>query len=113
MSRSGVSFIVTEGLRSASKQQVYFAHGASSTLNSRHLDGHAVDVAMLIAGQVTWNWQPYYHMAAVMKAAAEKLGIPLVWGGDWKPPTVHDGCHFELPWDKYPSQVQQTGQTAA
>ena len=34
-----------------------------------------------------------------LKASSE-LGLPLVWGGDWK---MRDGPHFELPRKAYPA----------
>ena len=42
---SPVDFMVTEGLRTAARQAALVKAGASRTLNSRHLTGHAVDVA--------------------------------------------------------------------
>ena len=35
-----------------------------------------------------------------MKLAAEDIGIPLEWGGDWT--SFKDGPHFQLPWRDYP-----------
>ena len=45
---SPVDFIVTEGRRSPERQAALVRAGASRTLNSRHLTGHAVDVAALV-----------------------------------------------------------------
>ena len=74
--------------------------GASRTLNSRHLTGHAVDVAALIEGQVRWDWPLYGRIAGAFKAAARDLNIPLTWGGDWT--RLRDGPHFELDRRAYP-----------
>lgn len=93
----GLSFIVTEGLRTREKQAQLLKAGATRTLNSRHLTGHAVDLAATVSGQVRWDWPLYHDLAAAMKAAASELGVPIVWGGDWK--TFRDGPHYELPRD--------------
>lgn len=97
---TGVDFMVTEGLRTQSRQARLVAAGASQTMNSRHLTGHAVDVAALVAGKVRWDWPLYHRIADAMKAAAKELNIPLEWGGDWK--KFPDGPHFQLPRKQYP-----------
>lgn len=89
-----VDFMVTEGLRTPARQAVLVKAGASRTLNSRHLTGHAVDVAALVEGQVRWDWPLYPRIAQAFKAAAFELKTPLVWGGDWT--RLRDGPHFEL-----------------
>ncbi|MGA0544430.1 M15 family metallopeptidase [Brevundimonas sp. VNH65] len=92
--RTAVDFVVTEGRRSPERQRALVKAGASRTLNSRHLTGHAVDVAALVEGRVRWDWPLYPRIAEAFKAAAGSLGTPIVWGGDWK--TLRDGPHFEL-----------------
>ena len=95
-----VDFIVTEGLRDAKRQAALVRSGASRTLNSRHITGHAVDVAAVVDGQVRWDWPLYPRIAAAFKTAAVKAGVPIVWGGDW--PRLRDGPHFELDRRHYP-----------
>ena len=95
-----VDFTVLEGLRSPERQQTLVASGASQTLNSRHITGHAVDLGAWVDNQVDWSWPLYTKIANAMKAAATELGIPIVWGGDWK--TFKDGPHFELDRRYYP-----------
>ena len=95
-----VDFTVLEGLRSPERQQTLVASGASQTLNSRHITGHAVDLGAWVDNQVDWSWPLYHQIANAMKAAANELGIPIVWGGDWK--TFKDGPHFELDRRYYP-----------
>ncbi len=97
---SPIDFTVLEGLRSRERQTVLYAKGATKTMNSRHLTGHAVDLAPVIAGQVSWDWPLYDKLALVVFAAAKDEGVPITWGGLWK--TFRDGPHFELPWDSYP-----------
>lgn len=94
-----VDFRVTEGRRSAERQRELVKAGASQTMNSRHLTGHAVDVVALLDGKVRWDWPLYYRIAKAFKAAAKAEGVPLEWGGDWK---MRDGPHFQLPWKQYP-----------
>ncbi len=98
--RTPVDFMVTEGLRDWERQAALVRAGASRTLNSRHLTGHAVDVAALVGGSVRWDWPLYPRIAEVFKAAAGSLGVRIVWGGDW--PTLRDGPHFELDRRVYP-----------
>ncbi|SFS75871.1 M15 family metallopeptidase [Brevundimonas viscosa] len=95
-----VDFMVTEGLRTADRQAALVRAGASRTRNSRHLTGHAVDVAALVDGQVRWDWPLYPRIAAAFKAAAARQGTPIVWGGDW--PRLRDGPHFELDRKAFP-----------
>lgn len=96
---TNVDFVVTEGLRTKERQAELFNAGASQTMNSRHITGHAVDLAAWV-GQVRWDWPLYTKLAGAMKAAAKELGVPLVWGGDWS--SLRDGPHFELDRKAYP-----------
>ena len=95
-----VDFVVTEGLRSTERQEQLVKSGASKTKNSRHLTGHAVDVAAWVDGKVSWNWKYYDDIASAFKEAAKELGIEVEWGGDWK--SFKDGPHFQLSWERYP-----------
>lgn len=95
-----VDFMVTEGLRSEKRQAELVAAGASKTMRSRHLTGHAVDLAALVGKEVRWDWPLYSKIAAAMKQAAAELKVPIEWGGDWK--TFRDGPHFQLPWKDFP-----------
>lgn len=89
-----VDFLVTEGLRTLERQKELLKAGASTTLNSRHLTGHAVDLAAWLGGEVRWDWPLYHKIADAMKTAALKESVPIVWGGDWI--SFKDGPHFEL-----------------
>lgn len=98
---SPVAFIVTEGLRTMERQRTLVAAGASKTMKSRHLTGHAVDLAAMVDGEVRWDWPLYHRLATAMKRAGEQLNVPIEWGGDWR--SFKDGPHFQLPWGLYPS----------
>lgn len=103
-------FIITEGLRTLERQKALVAAGASQTMRSRHLTGHAVDLAAFIdldgSGDYTsrdnirWDWPLFKTLSIAMKDAARELKLPIEWGGDWK--TFKDGPHFQLPWSSYP-----------
>lgn len=93
--RSEVDFMVTEGLRSKERQKELVAAGASKTMNSRHITGHAVDLAAYVNG-IRWDWPLYEKIAKAMKQAAYELNIKIEWGGDWK--SFKDGPHFQIPW---------------
>jgi peptidoglycan L-alanyl-D-glutamate endopeptidase CwlK len=93
-------FTVGEGLRSKAQQAINVKKGVSTTMRSRHLDGHAVDLLPVVNGKVTFDWKFYYPLAAAVKQAAKDVGVPIEWGGDWK--TFKDGPHFQLPWASYP-----------
>lgn len=96
-----LDFTVLEGLRSLERQKKLVASGASKTLKSRHLTGHAVDIAPLIEGKVSWDWPLYHKLAKVVKAAAAHEGVKIEWGGDWR--SFKDGPHWQLPWRDYPA----------
>jgi peptidoglycan L-alanyl-D-glutamate endopeptidase CwlK len=93
-------FMITEGLRTRARQAELLKAGASRTMNSRHITGHAIDFAVLVAGKVRWDWPLYGQVAEAFKRAAKELNVPIIWGGDWK--TLRDGPHVELDRRKYP-----------
>ena len=97
---SDMDFTVLEGLRTMKRQKELLAARATTTLKSRHLDGHAVDIAPMIGGTVRWDWPLYHRLAAIVKDAALHEKVPVEWGGDWK--TFKDGPHWQLPWKGYP-----------
>ena len=113
---SDLDFTVLEGRRTLDKQKQLLAQGATRTLNSRHLTGHAVDLAPMIGGSVSWDWPLYHRLADVMREASLHENVPIRWGGTWKllssiqgPVTAKilsrsfpDGPHFELPRASYP-----------
>ena len=97
---SDLDFTVLEGLRTLDRQRQLFAQKATKTMNSRHLTGHAVDLAPMLGGKVSWDWPLYHRLAKTVKAAAAAEKVPITWGGDWR--TFKDGPHWELPWKAYP-----------
>lgn len=105
---SPVDFVVIEGLRTKARQAELFAKGASKTMKSRHLTGHAVDLVPLLDldadGKIEthemFNWPLMRKLAPHLKAAAKAVYIPIEWGGDWT--TFPDGPHWQLPPKAYP-----------
>ena len=89
-------FTVIEGTRTVARQRELVRQGASKTMNSRHLTGHAVDIA---PWPISWDWQRFYPIADAMKQAAKELDVEIEWGGDWE--SFKDGPHWQLPWAKY------------
>jgi peptidoglycan L-alanyl-D-glutamate endopeptidase CwlK len=90
-------FSVLEGIRHIERQRELVKSGKSTTMNSRHLTGHAVD---LVPYPVSWDWEYFYPIVDAMKDAAEELGIDIVAGADWT--NFPDGPHFQLDWESYP-----------
>lgn len=96
---SPLDFGITEGLRTKERQQELFNSGKSQTMRSRHLTGHAVDIAIFIDGKANWDFKNYQIVADHIKAVAKLNDVPIVWGGDWV--SFKDGPHFELDRSKY------------
>lgn len=96
-----IDFTVLEGLRTVERQRKLVARGSSKTMRSRHLTGHAVDIAPLDEdGVVSWDWPLYHKLAPAVKQAAKEEGVKVKWGGDWI--TFKDGPHWQLTWRHYP-----------
>lgn len=113
---STVDFRVIEGVRTKERQAELVKNGASKTMNSRHLTGHAVDIVPVVNGEVSWDFNHYYPLAVAIAKAATELGVKVRWGGAWTVITNKagtpqdwvkayragggkflDGVHFEIP----------------
>lgn len=97
---SPYDFGITEGLRTKARQSALVMAGASQTMNSRHITGHAVDIVIFYEGSVTWKFSYYTDVADHILAIAKQEGVDITWGGIWK--TLRDGPHFELSRSAYP-----------
>lgn len=97
---SSVDFTVLEGIRTLDRQRELVKAGASTTMNSRHIHGLAVDLGAMIGGHITWQPKIYTQIADAMLATATKLDIPLIWGGSWR--SFPDLVHYELNRNFYP-----------
>lgn len=105
-----LDFIVIEGLRTMQRQRELVASGASQTMNSRHLTGHAVDLLPIGKDGAAFDWPLYDKLGPAVKAAADAEGVAITWGGDWQ--KFRDGPHFQLAWDEYPTEEWVTGDDA-
>lgn len=101
-----IDFMVLEGLRTVERQRQLVRQGASKTMNSKHLTGHAVDLVPFFDtdgdgdSEISWHWPHYHRLAPLIKAAAKECGVTLSWGGDWR--SFKDGPHWELDPRRYP-----------
>jgi peptidoglycan L-alanyl-D-glutamate endopeptidase CwlK len=78
-----VDFGVTEGLRTIETQRAYFNAGKSQTMESKHLDGRAVDLVAFVNGAVSWELNLYDDIAEAMRIGALEHDLPLRWGAAW------------------------------
>jgi peptidoglycan L-alanyl-D-glutamate endopeptidase CwlK len=123
---SPVDFGIISGVRTREQQARLVKAGASETMDSRHLTGHAVDLAAYIGRSLRWDFALYVQIAEAWRSASLALGIPISWGaawrrelGDWpsaeaamndyirerrrkKLKVFLDAGHFELPRSRYP-----------
>jgi len=79
----GAMFRVIEGMRTPERQSELVAKGASQTMNSRHLTGHAVDLAPIVGTDISWTWTHFFPLADAIAHAARAEGVPIIWGGAW------------------------------
>lgn len=78
-----VDFGVTEGLRSVERQKQLVADGNSQTMNSKHLEGRAVDLVAYVGPNISWELKLYGDICDAMKEAAIELGVAVKWGAAW------------------------------
>ena len=98
-------FFVGEGVRSVERQKKLVASGASRTMNSRHITGHAVDLHPhpykgdhdVDGVPNSDDYDAYKPIVDAMRQAADELGVDLVYGYDWG----WDAPHFEMDRKKY------------
>lgn len=92
--QTDIKFIVTEGVRTLGRQKELVAAGASRTMNSKHLSGRAVDIAIYVGDELKWTTHLYQTFGKALMAYAKAHGVGIVWGGNWK--TFKDYVHFQL-----------------
>lgn len=83
-----VDFAVTEGLRTEAKQRELVAKGASQTMNSKHLTGHAVDLVAFLGNRISWELSLYDEIADAMRLAALEKNTGIRWGAAWNIPDI-------------------------
>lgn len=94
LSRSKNDFGITEGIRTIKRQQELVKNGKSKTMNSYHLKGKAVDVAIYKNGKISWEIGLYKELNDIIQRIAKEKGYKITWGGDWR--TFADGPHFQI-----------------
>lgn len=90
-----VDFAVIEGVRTIARQKELVASGASQTMNSKHITGHAVDLMAYVGNRQSWELNLYDDIADAMKAAGLHY-VPnetdrhykIVWGAAWNVPDI-------------------------
>ena len=85
---SKIDFAVIEGVRTQARQKELVAKGASQTMQSKHLDGRAVDLMAYIGTRPSWELNLYDDIADAVKVAAIEVGVPIRWGGAWSVPDI-------------------------
>ena len=94
LQRSPFDFGITCGLRTKEEQRNLVHEGKSRTMNSKHLEGRAIDIVIYINGKANWDVDNYRKVSQVFKQVATEEGIQIEWGGDWK--SFIDAVHFQL-----------------
>ena len=85
-----IDFGVICGLRTMEEQEALVAKGASKTMKSKHLDGHAVHLMAYIGSRGSWELNVYDEIADAMKEGAEAAGIGVRWGAAWHIPDIRE-----------------------
>lgn len=81
---TSVDFTVIEGVRTLERQRQLVREGKSQTMNSRHITGHAVDLAPYVRGTIDWNtWSNFEAIAEVVRRVAIDNGVEVLWGAAW------------------------------
>ncbi len=91
-------FVITDGVRTLERQKQLLAEKKTKTLNSKHLTGHAVDIAVFIDGKITWDLKEYKLVVSLFKEAAKELNVEIECGADWK---WVDAPHIQIDPNKY------------
>lgn len=94
-----LDFGVSCGLRTEAEQYKAVKSGASTTMKSKHLAqadmwGHAVDLFVLVNGEVTWEHKHFRKVVQAMFTAAIELGVQIEAGALWR--DFLDSPHFQL-----------------
>lgn len=95
---SGRRLRITSAFRTEDEQRKLVEEGKSFTMNSHHLDGRAIDWAIIIDNRPVWALSLFTELdAKFMQPAALRVGLDpgdLLWGGHWT--TLRDGPHWQL-----------------
>lgn len=96
----------TGGIRTNAMQDTLKKAGRSHAKVPRHTIGYAIDLAPVINGQMSFSdGKGFQEIRRSMAQAAEELGVPIQWGGNWK--KLVDMPHFELDRKVYPAEGEE------
>lgn len=78
-------FVFFDGLRTLKEQQALVAQGMSKTMQSKHLEGLAMDLVPYHNGGARWDWNLIYPVVHAVDQAATEQGVAhlITWGGAW------------------------------
>tara|TARA_B100001939_G_scaffold329369_1_gene325541 strand:+ start:10250 stop:10645 length:396 start_codon:yes stop_codon:yes gene_type:complete len=75
---------IIEGVRSLDKQKDYLRTGATKTLKSKHLTGHALDLTPYPVDMTSdMGIKRHYYMAGMLRGIAHMMNIKIRSGADW------------------------------
>jgi len=83
-----IDFGVLQGLRTIEEQEEMVRRGASTTMNSKHLTGEAVDLLAYIGNRGSWEITLYDNIGEAMRKAAKEYNVKLRWGAAWHIPNI-------------------------
>jgi len=83
ITKTKMDFGVICGLRSEVEQRALVAKGASQTMKSKHLGGHAVDLMAYVGKRASWELNVYDEIADAVRESAIELDVPIRWGAAW------------------------------
>ena len=83
ITKTKMDFGVICGLRSEVEQRALVAKGASQTMKSKHLGGHAVDLMAYVGKRASWELNLYDEIADAVRESAIELDVPIRWGAAW------------------------------
>ena len=86
--KSKIDFGVICGMRTRKEQEDLVAKGASQTMKSKHLQGHAVDLMAYIGSRASWELNLYDDIACAMAESAREVDVPVRWGAAWTVPNI-------------------------
>ena len=99
-----VDFAIIQGLRTVEQQAEYVAKGASQTMQSKHIIGHAIDIGAYYGGTISWDWLWYPKIAKAFRQASIDLSVPVRWGAVWDMTLGTLGDNMELEVQMYKSR---------
>ena len=98
MDKAEIPFVITCTRRTQAEQDALYAQGRTKpgpkvtwTLKSKHIDGKAFDIAIMVNGKPDWNMN---RMDLWKHAGSIGVSCGLTWGGNWE--KLKDYPHFQI-----------------